>query len=165
MSEESTFVKRRLLFSGPKNIKDVALVALKKTPIGKAAKVVGSVLGVGAAAKGVSDLKDDESFEEGREEGKKEGSDFKARAKKEIGKKLGQVEGVINKRKGGKVKKLVYGGVANPTIDQTQAYSSFAPQAPQVPVMDAGMSDPMGGYKKGGSVNIGKGKDYIKDLL
>jgi hypothetical protein len=27
------------------------------------------------------------------------------------------------------------------------------------------MSDPMGGYKKGGSVNVGKGKDYIKDLL
>jgi hypothetical protein len=32
-------------------------------------------------------------------------------------------------------------------------------------VMDDGMSDPMSGYKKGGSVNIGKGKDYIKDLL
>ena len=102
MSEESTFVKRRLLFSGPKNIKDVALAALKKTPIGKAAKVVGVGLGVGAA-KSVSDLKDDESFEEGREEGKKEGSDFKARAKKEIGKKVGQVEGVINKSKGGSV--------------------------------------------------------------
>ena len=77
-------------------------------------------------------------------------------------------------KKNKKPKKLVYGGVANPTIDQTQAYSSFAPQAPQVPVMDAGMSapvmdagmsDPMGGYKKGGSVNVGKGKDYIKDLL
>jgi hypothetical protein len=81
---------------------------------------------------------------------------------------------VVAKRKGGKVKKpkkFIYGGVANPAIDQTQAYSSFAPQAPMMgadmsaPAMDAGMSDPMSGYKDGGSVNIGKGKDYIKDLL
>lgn len=74
---------------------------------------------------------------------------------------------VVEKRKGGKVKKLVYGGVANPAIDQTQSYSSFAQQAPvmEAPAMDVGMSDPMSGYKDGGSVNIGKGKDYIKDLL
>jgi hypothetical protein len=74
-------------------------------------------------------------------------------------------------KKNKKPKKLVYGGVANPAIDQTQAYSSFAPQAPimdagmSAPVMDVAMADPMGGYKKGGSVNVGKGKDYIKDLL
>ena len=104
LSTPSEFLKRRKLLGGAK---DIVSGVLSKTPIGKAAKVVGSVLGVGAAAKGVSDLKDDESFEEGREEGKKEGkkegSDFKARAKKEIGKKVGQVEGVINKSKGGSV--------------------------------------------------------------
>jgi hypothetical protein len=66
-----------------------------------------------------------------------------------------------------KPKKLVYGGVTSPVADGTQAYSSFAQQAPvmEAPVMDAGMSDPMSGYKKGGSINVGKGKDYIKDLL
>ena len=65
------------------------------------------------------------------------------------------------------MKKLVYGGVSSPVVDGTQAYSSFAQQAPvmEAPAMDAGMSDPMSGYKDGGSVNIGKGKDYIKDLL
>ena len=100
LSTPSEFLSRRKVLGGSKAILSGVL---SKTPIGKAAKVVGSVLGVGAAAKGVSDLKDDESFEEGREEGKKEGSDFKARAKKEIGKKVGQVEGVINKSKGGSV--------------------------------------------------------------
>jgi hypothetical protein len=71
-----------------------------------------------------------------------------------------------------KPKKLVYGGVTSPVADGAQAYSSFAPQAPvmeapvmEAPAMDTGMSDPMSGYKKGGSVNVGKGKDYIKDLL
>jgi len=70
-----------------------------------------------------------------------------------------------------KVKKMFYGGVANPVNDGAQAYASFAPQAPMMdagmsaPVMDDGMSNPMSGYKKGGSVNVGKGKDYIKDLL
>jgi len=74
---------------------------------------------------------------------------------------------VVAKRKGGKVKKLVYGGVSSPVNDGAQAYSSFAPQAPlmEAPAMDTVMSDPMSGYKDGGSVNIGKGKDYIKDLL
>jgi hypothetical protein len=100
LSTPSDFLSRRKVLGGSKAILSGVL---SKTPVGKAAKVVGSVLGVGAAAKGVSDLKDDESFEEGREEGKKEGSDFKAKAKKEIGKKLGQVEGVINKSKGGSV--------------------------------------------------------------
>lgn len=100
LSTPSEFLSRRKVLGGSKAILSGVL---SKTPIGKAAKVVGSVLGVGAAAKGVSDLKDDESFEEGREEGKKEGSDFKTRAKKEIGKKVGQVEGVINKSKGGSV--------------------------------------------------------------
>ena len=83
-----------------------------------------------------------------------------------------QTAQVVAKRKGGKVKKLVYGGVSSPVNDGAQAYSSFAPQAPvmeapvmEAPAMDTGMSDPMSGYKKGGSVNIGKGKDYIKDLL
>ena len=78
-----------------------------------------------------------------------------------------QTKQVIAKRKGGKVKKLVYGGVSSPVNDGAQAYSSFAQQAPvmEAPAMDAGMSDPMSGYKDGGSVNIGKGKDYIKDLL
>jgi hypothetical protein len=78
-----------------------------------------------------------------------------------------QTTQVVAKRKGGKVKKLVYGGVSSPVNDGAQAYSSFAQQAPvmEAPVMDAGMSDPMSGYKDGGSVNIGKGKDYIKDLL
>jgi hypothetical protein len=66
-----------------------------------------------------------------------------------------------------KPKKLVYGGVSSPVNDGAQAYSSFAQQAPvmEAPAMDVGMSDPMSGYKDGGSVNIGKGKDYIKDLL
>jgi hypothetical protein len=70
-----------------------------------------------------------------------------------------------------KPKKMFYGGVANPVNDGAQAYSSFAPQAPimdvgmSAPSMDTGMSDPMSGYKDGGSVNISKGKDYIKDLL
>jgi hypothetical protein len=66
-----------------------------------------------------------------------------------------------------KTKKLVYGGVTSPVADGTQAYSSFAQQAPvmEAPAMDAGMSDPMSGYKDGGSINVGKGKDYIKDLL
>ena len=100
LSTPSEFMKRRKALGGSKAILSGLL---SKTPVGKAAIVVGSVLGVGAAAKGVSNLKDDESFEEGREEGKKEGSDFKAKAKKEIGKKLGQVEGVINKSKGGSV--------------------------------------------------------------
>jgi hypothetical protein len=100
LSTPSDFLSRRKVLGGSKAILSGVL---SKTPVGKAAKVVGTVLGVGAAAKGVSDLKDDESFEEGREEGKKEGSDFKAKAKKEIGKKLGQVEGVINKSKGGSV--------------------------------------------------------------
>ena len=100
LSTPSEFLSRKKVLGGSKAILSGVL---SKTPIGKAAKVVGSVFGVGAAAKGVSDLKDDESFEEGREEGKKEGSDFKARAKKEIGKKVGQVEGVINKSKGGSV--------------------------------------------------------------
>jgi hypothetical protein len=100
LSTPSDFLSRRKVLGGSKAILSGVL---SKTPVGKAAKVVGSVLGVGAAAKGVSNLKDDESFEEGREEGKKEGSDFKAKAKKEIGKKLGQVEGVINKSKGGSV--------------------------------------------------------------
>jgi hypothetical protein len=86
-------------------------------------------------------------------------------------------------KKNKKVIKMVYGGVTVPPSDNAQAYSSFAPSdnaqayssfAPQAPiintdmssqVMDDGMSDSMGGYKKGGSVNIGKGKDYIKDLL
>jgi hypothetical protein len=73
----------------------------------------------------------------------------------------------MKKEKKIKTKKLVYGGVTSPVADSTQAYSSFAQQAPvmEAPVMDAGMADPMSGYKKGGSVNIGKGKDYIKDLL
>jgi hypothetical protein len=73
----------------------------------------------------------------------------------------------MSKNKTIKPKKMFYGGVANPVNDGTQAYASFAPQAPvmESPVMDAGMSDPMSGYKKGGSVNVGKGKDYIKDLL
>jgi hypothetical protein len=77
-----------------------------------------------------------------------------------------------NMKKKIKTKKLVYGGVSSPVSDGTQAYSSFAPQAPvmeapvmEAPAMDVGMSDSMSGYKKGGSVNIGKGKDYIKDLL
>jgi len=66
-----------------------------------------------------------------------------------------------------KPKKLVYGGVTSPVADGTQAYSSFAPQAPvmEAPAMDAGMSDSMSGYKDGGSINVGKGKEYIKDLL
>jgi hypothetical protein len=101
LSTPSEFLKRRKILGGAK---DIVSGVLGKTPIGRAAKVVvGAGLGVGAAAKGVSDLKDDESFEEGREEGKKEGSDFKTRVKKEIGKKLGQVEGVLNKSKGGSV--------------------------------------------------------------
>jgi hypothetical protein len=100
LSTPSDFLSRRKVLGGSKAILSGVL---SKTPVGKAAKVVGSVLGVGAAAKGVSNLKDDESFEEGREEGKKEGSDFKAKAKKEIGKKLGQVEGVIGKKLGGSV--------------------------------------------------------------
>ena len=99
LSTPSEFLSRRKVLGGSKAILSGVL---GRTPIGRAAKVVGVGLGVGAA-KGVSDLKDDESFEEGREEGKKEGSDFKARAKKEIGKKVGQVEGVINKSKGGSV--------------------------------------------------------------
>ena len=106
LSTPSEFFKRRREMAGGETFVKLNLAGkiVDKLPrIGKAAKVVGSVLGVGAAAKGVSSLKDDESFEEGREEGKKEGSDFKARAKKEIGKKLGQVEGVINKSKGGSV--------------------------------------------------------------
>jgi hypothetical protein len=100
LSTPSDFLSRRKVLGGSKAILSGVL---SKTRVGKAAKVVGSVLGVGAAAKGVSNLKDDESFEEGREEGKKEGSDFKAKAKKEIGKKLGQVEGVIGKKLGGSV--------------------------------------------------------------
>jgi len=100
LSTPSEFLKRRKLLGGAK---DIVSGVLGRTPIGRAVKVVGAGLGVGAAAKGVSDLKDDKSFEEGREEGKKEGSDFKAKAKKEIGKKLGQVEGVLNKSKGGSV--------------------------------------------------------------
>jgi hypothetical protein len=83
----------------------------------------------------------------------------------------------MKKKKKIKTKKLVYGGVTSPVNDGAQAYSSFAPQAPvmeapameapamEAPAMDVGMSDPMSGYKKGGSVNVGKGKDYIKDLL
>ena len=83
-------------------------------------------------------------------------------------------------KKNKKVIKMVYGGVTVPPSDNAQAYSSFAPQAPIMDtgmsapiintdmssqVMDDGMSDPMGGYKKGGSIKIGKVKDYIKDLL
>jgi len=100
LATPSEFLKRRKLLGGAK---DIVSGVLGRTPIGRAAKVVGAGLGVGAAAKGVSDLKDDKSFEEGREEGKKEGSDLKSKVKKEIGKKLGQVEGVLNKSKGGSV--------------------------------------------------------------
>ena len=104
LSTPSDFLSRRKVLGGSKAILSGVL---SKTPIGKVAKGVGALAGVGATAKVASDLSDDlsddESYKKGREEGKKEGSDFKAKAKKEIGKKLGQVEGVINKSKGGSV--------------------------------------------------------------
>jgi hypothetical protein len=100
LSTPSDFLSRRKVLGGTKAILSGVL---SKTPIGKVAKGVGALAGVGATAKVASDLSDDESYKEGREEGKKEGSDFKEKAKKEIGKKLGQVEGVINKSKGGSV--------------------------------------------------------------
>jgi hypothetical protein len=83
-------------------------------------------------------------------------------------------------KKNKKVIKRVYGGVIPSFTNNDPTYSSFAPQAPIMDtgmsapiintdmssqVMDDGMSDPMGGYKKGGSIKIGKVKDYIKDLL
>jgi len=104
LSTPSDFLSRRKVLGGGKAILSGVL---SKTPIGKVAKGVGALAGVGATAKVASDLSDDlsddESYKEGREEGKKEGSDFKEKVKKEVGKVIGKVSGVINKSKGGSV--------------------------------------------------------------
>ena len=100
LSTPSDFLSRRKVLGGTKAILSGVL---SKTPIGKVAKGVGALAGVGATAKVASDLSDDESYKEGREEGKKEGSDFKEKVKKEVGKVIGKVSGVIGKKLGGSV--------------------------------------------------------------
>jgi hypothetical protein len=104
LSTPSEFMKRRKVLGGTKAILSGVL---SKTPVGRAAKMVGAGLGIGAAGvagkKIASDLSDDESYKEGREEGKKEGSDFKEKVKKEVGKVIGKVSGVIGKKLGGSV--------------------------------------------------------------
>jgi hypothetical protein len=104
LSTPSDFLSRRKVLGGTKAILSGVL---SKTPVGRAAKMVGAGLGIGAAGvagkKIASDLSDDESYKEGREEGKKEGSDFKEKVKKEVGKVIGKVSGVIGKKLGGSV--------------------------------------------------------------
>ena len=100
LSTPSDFLSRRKVLGGTKAILSGVL---SKTPIGKVAKGVGALAGVGATAKVASDLSDDESYKEGREEGKKEGSDFKEKVKKEVGKVIGKVSGVIGKKHGGSI--------------------------------------------------------------
>lgn len=101
LSTPSEFVKRRQALGGTKAILSTVL---SKTPVGKVAKGIGALAGVGTVAALSPKLSDDESYKEGIEEGKKEGSSFKERAKKQLGKIHGTMRGVIGKKSGGYVR-------------------------------------------------------------
>jgi hypothetical protein len=52
--------------------------------------------------------------------------------------------------------------ISTPAVNTTPTYSSNVAGPSNVPVMNAGDIQTM---SKGGSVEVGKGKDYIKDLI